>query len=151
MIDFRKYTSRRYAIINSLVELLKSINGTNNFRSNLNNNVYPTLKFVEDFTDFPSVCVTAAQEYRQYQSSGYRDRYLEIRIMIFVNQENPLEACEAILEDIETLLEENGRLGYTDRNNKIQYTHDITILSISSDEGTLDPMSVGELTARVHY
>lgn len=150
-IDFRGYTSRRYAIVTALVSLLKTIDGSQSFRSNLCGNVYPTLKFIEDFSSFPSVCVTAAQEYREYQSAGFKNRFLDVRIMVFINQENPLEVCESVLEDIETLLEANGRLAYVDKDGKTQYTYDITISSVSSDEGTLDPMSVGELTARVHY
>jgi hypothetical protein len=62
-----------------------------------------------------------------------------------------LKKCEAILEDIETLVEDNGRLAYTDRQGTTQFTHDITILSISTDEGTLDPISIGEMSLRVHY
>lgn len=147
----RLYTSRRYAIVKAIVTLLKTINGLGSFRSNLGEKVYPTLKFVEDFSDFPSVCVTAAQEHRQYQAGGYKDRFLDVRVMVFVKAENPLEECESILEDIETLLESNGRLTYYDKDNTPQRTHDITISSVSSDEGTMDPMSVGELTARVHY
>lgn len=147
----RRYSSRRYAIVNSLVELIKTINGSDSFRSNLNRNVFPTLKYFDEVTEYPAVCVTANQEIRSYQTAGYRDRYLDIRIMIFIREEDPLNKCEALLEDIETLIEENGRLAYTDRNGNVEYTHDITINAISSDEGTLDPMSIGEMTLRVQY
>jgi hypothetical protein len=147
----RTYSTRRYAVVNALVDLFKRINGTGSYLSNLNNNVFSKLKFFDEVTDFPTVCVTASNEERQYQTGGYRDRYLEVRLMVFVNEENPLSKCEAILEDIETLIEDNGRLAYTDRQGNTQYTHDITVLSISTDEGTLDPISIGEMTIRVHY
>ena len=52
---------------------------------------------------------------------------------------------------IETIIENNGRLVYEDRTGTSQTTHDITVLSISTDEGTLDPISIGEMTLRVHY
>ena len=147
----RTYSTRRYAIIDSLVALFKRIDGTGAYLSNLNQNVFSKLKFYDEVTDFPTVCVTASNESRQYQAGGYRDRYLEVRLMVFVNEENPLKKCEAILEDIETLVEDNGRLAYTDRQGTTQFTHDITILSISTDEGTLDPISIGEIGLRVHY
>ena len=147
----RIYSTRRYALVDSLVTLFKRINGTGTYLSNLNQNVFNKLKFYDDVTDFPTVCVTASNESRQYQAGGYRDRYLEVRLMVFVNEENPLKKCEAILEDIETLVEDNGRLAYTDRQGTTQFTHDITILSISTDEGTLDPISIGEMSLRVHY
>ena len=151
MTTSRTYSSRRYAIVAALVTLVKTIDGTGTFRSDLNFNVYPTLKYFDEVPDYPAVCITAGQETRDYQTGGYRDRYLDVRIMLFIKEENPLEKCEALLEDIETLIEDNGRLAYTDRDGNIQYTHDITILALSSDEGTLDPMSVGEMNIRVHY
>ena len=147
----RTYSTRRYAVVNALVEKVKEINGTGSYVSNLNRNVFNKLKFYDDVSDFPCVCITAGTETRQYQAGGYRDRFLDIRLMIFVKEDNPLDVCEAILEDIETVAEANGRLAYIDRTGATQYTHDITVLSISTDEGTLDPISIGEMTLRVHY
>jgi hypothetical protein len=147
----RTYSTRRYAVVNALVEKVKEINGTGSYVSNLNRNVFNKLKFYDDVSDFPCVCITAGTETRQYQAGGYRDRFLDIRLMIFVKEDNPLDVCEAILEDIETVAEANGRLAYVDRTGATQYTHDITVLSLSTDEGTLDPISIGEMTLRVHY
>jgi hypothetical protein len=147
----RIYSSRRYAIVAALVELFKTIDGTGSFRSKVNNSVYPNLKYFDEVVDFPAICVTAAYETRNYQTGGYRDRFLDVRIMLFINEENPLDKCEALMEDVESLIEENGRLAYIDRDGATQYTQDITISSLSSDEGTLDPMSVGEINIRVQY
>lgn len=151
MTAARLYTTRRQAIVSSIVDKLKLINGTGNFVSNLNNQVFSYLKFYSDITDFPAICVVPSSESREYQAGGYKDRYLNIRIMIFVNEENALDKCEAIIEDIETILEENARLAYIDRQGNNQTTIDITIGSISTDEGTLEPFSVGELGIIVHY
>ena len=147
----RTYSTRRYAIVNALVEKLKEIDGSGSYVSNLNKNVFNKLKFYDEVTNFPSVCVTASNETREYQGGGYRDRYLEIRMMIFVREENALEVCESILEDIETVIETNGQLHYVDKTGTTQTTHDIVVLSLSTDEGTLDPISIGEMTIRVHY
>ena len=57
----------------------------------------------------------------------------------------------ALLEDVETILEENSRLLYKDRNNADQYTQQITIVSIDTDEGVLEPMGVGEMLVEVRY
>jgi hypothetical protein len=147
----RTYSTRRKSIVTALVNLFKRIDGTGSFVSNLNQNVSDYLRFFSDVKDFPALCVVAGSEDRQYQAGGYRDRYLSLRLVIFVSEENPLTKCEAILEDLETLIEDNGRLAYTDRQGNTQYTHDITVLSISTDEGTLDPISIGEMSIRVHY
>jgi hypothetical protein len=151
MSTARTYSTRRYAIVDAIVELLKGIDGSSQFMSDLNRNVYGKLKFFDEVTNFPAVCVTASTEVRQYQTGGYRDRLLEVRLMIFIKEDNPLKKCEAVLEDVETLIEENGRLAYIDRSGATQYTHDITVLSLSTDEGTLDPISIGEMALRVHY
>ena len=147
----RTYSTRRYAIANAIVDKLKEINGSSPYQSNLSGQVFTKMKFFEEVRDFPAVSVIASNEIREYQAGGYKDRFLNIRVMIYVKEDNPLEACEAILEDIETVIEENGRLLYYDRAGNEQATHDITVLSISTDEGTLDPISIGEITIRVHY
>lgn len=144
----RTYTTRRLAIVTAIGSLI-------------NNKKLPTygkeikafnyLKFFDDVSDLPAVFIIAGQENRQYQTGGYKDRYLDVSVHVFISQEEPLLACEAILEDIETLIEDNGRLAYIDRQGQTQFTHDIIILSISTDEGTLDPISIGEMTLRVHY
>ena len=147
----RIYSTRRFGITEALTDLFKTINGTGAFVSNLYENVFPSLRYFSDVKDFPAVCVVAGSESREYQTSGYRDRYLQIKLVIFVNEENPLTKLDAVLEDLETLIENNGRLAYKDRQGNTQYTHDITVLSISTDEGTLDPIAIGEMSIRVHY
>ena len=144
----RTYTTRRVAIAKAIANLISS-QKLLMYDKQIKALTY--LKFFDDVADFPCVFVIAGQETRQYQAGGYRDRFLDVGVHIFVNEEYPLEKCEVILEDIETLIEQNGRLAYTDRQGQTQFTHDITVLSIGTDEGTLDPISVGEISLRVHY
>lgn len=148
----RVYSTRRNAVTEGLVTLLKTIRGPNsgNF-VDLNGQVFSKMKFFEDVTEFPCICVVASNETREYQAGGYKDRYLDIRIMLYINEDNALNKCEAILEDIETTIEANGRMPYTCRDGKVQFTIDISVLSIGTDEGTLEPISIGEMTVRVHY
>jgi len=147
----RLYTTRRSAITNAIVDLLKQINGTGEYVSNLSNNVYNKLKFIESINDFPTVCVVASSESRTYQAGGYKDRFLSFKLIIFANEENPLTKLDAILEDIETLLESNGRLAYEDRQGIAQRLVDITINSISTDEGAFEPIAIGEMGITVRY
>lgn len=146
----RTYSTRRNAIVKALKSKLEDINGRSPYVSSLVE-VHTKLRFFDDIRNFPSAMIVAGTEVREYQAGQYRDRYLDVRIILFIQEDNPLDACEALLEDIETVIEENGRLEYEDRTGTTQTTHDITILSISTDEGTLDPISVGEMTIRVHY
>lgn len=150
-MEKRIYTTRRLAIVEGLVEKLKEIDGTNQYRSNLFGQVSPRLKFWDEVEEFPSVHLNAGSESRVYQGSGYKDRYLNITLRCYVNEEDAVIALEKLMEDVETVLEENSRLAYTDRNGNTEYTHQITIVSIDTDEGVLEPFGVGEMMIEVHY
>jgi len=147
----RIYTTRRLAIVEAIVEKLKGIDGTNQYLTNLFNQVSPRLKFWDEVDEFPSVHLNAGTENRTYQAGGYKDRFLSITLRCYVNEEDAVIALEKLLEDVETVLEENSRLMYTDRTGNSQYTQQITIVSIDTDEGVLEPFGVGEMLIEVRY
>jgi len=146
----RDYTSRRMAIINALVEVIQQINGAGSFRSSVSS-VSPRLKFWDEINEFPAVHLNAGQEIRQYQGGGYKTRFLAVTIRCYVREENAVNALEALLEDIETVLEQNSGLAYIDSTGAQQSTQQITILSIDTDEGALEPLGVGEIQIEVRY
>jgi hypothetical protein len=147
----RNYTTRRLAIVEALVEKLKLIDGTNQFLTNLFQQVSPRLKFWDEVEEFPSVHLNAGSESRVYQGGGYKDRFLAITLRCYVNEEDSVVALEKLMEDVETVIEENSRLQYTDRTGNAQYTQQITIVSIDTDEGVLEPFGVGEMLIEVRY
>jgi hypothetical protein len=147
----RTYTSRRSSIVYALAEKLKTINGKGTFVSSLFGNVKTKLEFISDIKDFPTACVIAGSEARIYQAAGYKDRFLTIKIIIFVDEENPLTKLDAILEDIETVIEDNAQLEYEDKQGNTQKTHDIGVITVTTDEGTLEPIAIAEMELRVHY
>lgn len=147
----RLYTTKRQGIVAALVEVLKQINGTGEFHSDLENRVYPKLIFFDEITQFPSVHITAGSERRVYQGGGYKDRYLSVVIRAYVQEEDAQKALDEILEDIEFLLEDNSTLSYYDKNGVSMHTHQITIVSIDTDEGVLDPIGIGTILIEVHY
>ena len=148
----RIYTSRRDLIVDALVEKIKLIDGTDSWLSDLNEQVLPTLKFWDEIQEFPAVHITAGMENREYEGGGYKTRNLTITIRCYVREEDTsVQSLNKILEDIETLLEDDSRLAYTDRQNNTQYTQQITIVSIDTDEGALDPIGVGEIVIEVRY
>jgi hypothetical protein len=147
----RDYTTRRLGIIEALVNKLKDIDGTGTFLSNLNENVSPRLKFWDEVEEFPAIHLNAGSETREYQGGGYKDRFLSVTVRCYVQDEDAVLALDELLEDVETVLEENSKLTYKDRNNADQYTQQITIVSIDTDEGVLEPMGVGEMLIEVRY
>ena len=151
MANERNYTSRRQSIVTSLVTALKAINGTGNFATNVYNNVHPRLKFWDEVEEFPAIHMNAGSETREYQGGGYKDRFLNISLRLYVNEEDAVDALDKLIEDTETVLEENSRLAYLDKQGNTQYTQQISILSISTDEGVLEPFGVGEILIEVRY
>lgn len=147
----RDYTTRRLGIVNALVEKLKNIDGTGNFLTNLNENVSPRLKFWDEVEEFPAIHLNAGSETREYQGGGYKDRFLSITVRCYVQDEDSVAALDELLEDVETVLEDNSRLSYKDRNGNSATTQQITIVSVDTDEGVLEPLGVGEILIEVRY
>lgn len=147
----RDYTSRRMAIVNALVGKFKLINGNSPYRTNLYNNVEPKLLFWDEVSDFPAVHISAGAETRQYQGGGYKDRFMTVTIRIYVQEENAINALEKLFEDIETVIEDNSTLSYTDQDGNAQKVQQLTIVSLDTDEGALEPLGVGEIICEARY
>lgn len=147
----RDYTTRRVSIVEGLVEKLKDINGTGQFLSDVAGNVSPRLKFWDEVDEFPAIHLNAGSETREYQGGGYKDRFLSVTLRCYVQEEDAVAALDELLEDVETVIEDNSRLAYKDRSGATQYTQQITVVSIDTDEGVLEPLGVGEMTIEVRY
>ena len=151
----RAYTTRRQQIVKALVATLKTINGTSGFLTNLSGNVKPRLLFWDEVAEFPAVHINAGSETREYQGGGYKDRFLSITLRAYVEtstkDEDAQNALDKLLEDVETVIESNSRLSYQDKQGVTQFTHQISIISIDTDEGVLEPLGVGEMLLEVRY
>ena len=148
----RNYTSRRANILQALATKLQDIDGSGAFLSDLSNNVETRLKFWDEVTDFPAIHLNAGPETRTYQAGGYKDRFLSVTLRCYVSdEEDATEALNVLMEDVETVLEDNSRLKYYDAMNNEYHTQQITIVSIVTDEGVLEPLAVGELQIEVRY
>ena len=147
----RTYTTRRSAIVDALVTELKKINQTGAFLTDVYDNVHPRLKFWDEVDTFPAIHLNAGSESREYQGGGYKDRYLTVTVRCYVKETDATAALDRLLEDVETVIEENGQLAYTDRQGNSQKTLDILIVSIETDEGVLEPFGVAEMQLSVHY
>ena len=147
----RTYSSRRVNIVEALAEKLKTIDGQGEFLSDVNNNVVPRLKFWDEVEEFPAIHLNPGAETRQYQGGGFKDRFLSVTVRMYVQEEDAQEALGKLLEDVETVIEENSKLEYYDHRAVGQSTHQISVLSISTDEGVLEPLGVAEMELEVRY
>tara|TARA_Y100000385_G_C13060684_1_gene624253 strand:+ start:1453 stop:1905 length:453 start_codon:yes stop_codon:yes gene_type:complete len=150
MGNTRNYTSRRSALTKALADKLALIDGRGIFHTAVAE-VSPRLKFWDEVEEFPAIHLNAGSETREYQGGGYKDRFLNITIRCYVNQEDSVDALDELLEDVETVLEDNSRFVYYDRMGLEQFTQQISIISIDTDEGVLDPLGVAEILIEVRY
>ena len=151
MTSPREYTSRRIAIIDALVEKLEEIDGSGNYRTDLNGNVSRRLKFWDEVDEFPAIHISAGAETREYLGAQNKTRFMQVTLRCYVNDEDSVEALEGLMEDVETVLDTHSRLRYVDRKYDFQYTQLITVLSLDTDEGALEPLGVGEIVCEVRY
>lgn len=137
----------RSAIVNAIITELKKIDGSGSYVVDLANNVTNKLVFWDEVNDFPYISVVAGSETREYLPGGFKWGYLGITIRIYVYGEEPLDELEKVLYDVETQLDKDHTLTYdTDKS-----TEQISLLSISTDEGLLAPYGVGEITLEIRY
>ena len=143
--------TRRSSIVEALTDKLNSISLTNGYSTDLGEQAFPRMRFWDEISEFPCICLVAGPESIVHQGGGFKDRYLDIVLRAYVNEEDSIIALERLLEDIELILDKNGRLAYVDSSGNTGTTRDIIITLIDTDQGALAPLGVGEMTLQVKY
>jgi hypothetical protein len=143
--------TRRSSIVEALTDKLKTISLANGYATDLGEQAYPKMRFWDEIQEFPCVCLVAGAESIVHQGGGMKDRYLDLTLRAYVNEEDPTLALEKLLEDVEIIIDRNGRLAYVDSSGNTGYTRDIIITYIDTDQGALAPLGVGEMTLQVKY
>lgn len=143
--------TRRSSIVTALVNKLNTISLANGYNTDLGNQAFPTMLFWDDIDEFPCICATAGHEKIVHQGGGAKDRYLSVILRVYVKDEDSILALEKLLEDIEKIIDNNGRLAYVDSSNNTGMTRDIIITDIDTDQGALSPLGIGEVTLQVKY
>ena len=140
--------NKRRQIVNALADLIKTnLTGNSPYLTDIYENVEARQVFWDEIKDWPFICIYSGQEVREYLPGDFKWAFLTVNMRIHVNQENAEEALEDIFQDLEYLLDNNNDL--TVAGNDL--STDIRILSLSTDEGLLDPLGVGEITLEVRY
>ena len=143
--------TRRSSIVEALVDRIKSISLANGYSTDLGSQAYPRMIFWDEIKEFPCFCLVAGPESIVHQGGGFKDRYLDIILRAYVNEEESTVALEKLLEDIELIIDNNGRLAYVDSSGNLGTTRDIIITFIDTDQGALAPLGIGEMTLQVKY
>lgn len=140
--------SKRTSIIKALSEKFKEIDGQAPYNTNIFNNAYPKLKFWDEIQDFPAIYMTPGMEMREYHPGDFSWTYLNVSVKVYCRGEQAQEELEALLEDVERVVDANRVLVYDPRGYE---TTEILITSITTDEGLLAPYAVGEVNLQVRY
>ena len=145
-------TNRRTEIVSFLVDELKQINGEQSpydssytFENNLFNNVFRKLKFIDEVNDFPSLYLSAGTEIRDFQSENLTVATLDVIIRAYVyGEDNSQIISDSLVQDVEHII-------YNIGDNPEKGILDITIESISTDEGLAAPYGIAEIELSIVY
>ena len=146
------YRTKRTKIAEALANKIKEIDGNHPFNTNVFDNVQSKMVFLDEIEQYPKVCVVAGDESREYQPAGYKWRFLTLTVRAYVhNEEDAQEELALLLEDIERIIDENDALVYDDTVDPNESTTSLTIESIGTDEGVIQPLGIGEMVVEVRY
>lgn len=144
--------SRRSEIVDFLVTSLKNIDGAASnydasytYTQNLFNNVYRKIKFLDEVNDFPALYLSAGTEIRDFNSLSLTVATLDVTIRAYVyGEDNSQSLADDLVQDIEHVI-------YSLGDNPEKGILDITIDSISIDEGLATPYGLAEVELTVVY
>lgn len=144
--------SRRTEITEFLVSQLKEIDGTVSgfnagytYSQNLFNNVYRRVKFLDEVNDFPALYVSAGTEIRDFNSKSLTVATLDVTIRAYVfGEDNSQSLVDDTVQDIEHVI-------YSIGDHPDKGILDITIDSITSDEGLATPYGLAEVELTIVY
>ena len=146
------YRTARKKIVDALVEKINLIDGNYPYNSNVFSNGKAGLIFLDEIQEYPKVCVVAGDEAREYQPNEFKWRFLSLDIRVYVeDQEDPQEVLATLMEDIERVIDDNDVLTYDDTVSPNLTTTSLTLQSLSTDEGVLAPLAIGEMTLECRY
>ena len=147
-----EYRTKRRKIVDAVVDKIKLINGQHPYNSNVFNNVKGKMLFLDEIEEYPKVCVIAGDEVREYQTAGFKWRFLSLTIRAYVrNEEDAQEELATLFEDIEKIIDENDALVYDTSVIPNGSTTSMTVESITTDEGVIAPLGIGEMLVTVRY
>ena len=144
--------NRRSEIVDFLVTSLKNIDGavsnynpSYTYTQNLFNNVYRRIKFLDEVNDFPALYLSAGTEIRDFNSLSLTVATLDVTIRAYVyGEDNSQSLADDLVQDVEHVI-------YSLGDNPERGILDITIDSISIDEGLAAPYGLAEVELTVVY
>jgi hypothetical protein len=144
--------NRRTEIVQFIVTRLKEIDGgvspydsSYTFATNVFDNVFRKIRFLDEVNDFPSLYVSAGTEIRDFQSENLTEATLDVIIRAYVyGEDNSQTLSDDLVQDIEHII-------YALGDNPDKGILDITIDNIITDEGLALPYGLAEIELSIVY
>ena len=144
--------SRRTDIIDFLVTNLKEIDGVQSgfdssytYTTNIFNNVYRKIKFLDEVNDFPALYLNAGTEIRDFNTKSLTVATLDVTIRAYVFGEDDAQTkVDDLIQDIEHVI-------YNFGDNSDKGIFDIQIDNITADEGLIEPYGLAEIVLTIQY
>ena len=144
--------NRRTEIVQFIVARLKEIDGeispydsSYTFVTNVFDNVFRKIKFLDEVNDFPSLYVSAGTEIRDFLSENLTVATLDVIIRAYVyGEDNSQTLSDDLVQDVEHII-------YSLGDNPDKGILDITIDNITTDEGLAVPYGIAEIELSVVY
>lgn len=137
-------------------EELSEANQGNKYFTNLYNNTATRSYLMNDVPSFPMVTVTPGPESYTYQPSGVRWTHQLIYIRAYVKDEYDQERLiQQLITDLKKILDTPERIKYTitnpDGSQEDRFVTIDKLQSVTTDEGVLRPLAIGELSLSLQY
>ncbi len=144
--------SRRTDIIDFLVTNLKEIDGVQSgfdssytYTTNIFNNVYRKIKFLDEVNDFPALYLNAGTEIRDFNTKSLTVATLDVTIRAYVYGEDDSQTkADELVQDIEHVI-------YNLADSPDKGILNIQIDNVSTDEGLAEPLGLAEIILTVTY
>ena len=144
--------SRRTDIIDFLVTNLKEIDGVQSgfdssytYTTNIFNNVYRKIKFLDEVNDFPALYLNAGTEIRDFNTKSLTVATLDVTIRAYVYGEDDSQTkADELVQDIEHVI-------YNLAGSPEKGILNIQIDNVSTDEGLAEPLGLAEIVLTVEY
>jgi hypothetical protein len=79
-----EYRTGRSKVVEALVKKIKGIDGNFPYNSNILQNGHCGMVFLDEIREYPTICVVAGDETREYQPGGFKWRFLSLDVRVYV-------------------------------------------------------------------
>lgn len=143
--------NNRTLVVEQLVTHLKEIDAdvspwdsAYTFSTNLYNNVFRGLKYLDEINDFPAIYISCNSETRRYQTSGLTEVSVRAALRCYIYSDDSRIDTLNLAKDVEHVI-------YNMINSPELRIMDIVIDEIVTDTGLLEPYGMVEVFLTISF